>query len=336
VSVRFGVIGAGWVAASRHIPGISATDGAHLVAIHDRNVARARALAPPGVVVTDDLNEFYDTSLDAVSICTPPWSHHDLATDALSRGVHVFCEKPMAMTSPEAEQMVAAAKSADRLLCVSHNFLWSTSMIQARAALKTAGDLLYVSALQFSSDERRLPSWSDELPGGLLFDEIPHMLYIFDELLGSRLAVEQVRPVWSGRRSEPQSCEIWLQGSRGVGQLNIVFGAPISEWHVTSVAERTVIDVDLFRDVMVSTGSDGAHTAKEVLLTSARVTARHLGGFAASGFRHVLKRQYWGHDRLISAFVSAVESGEEAPVSLESALDVVRCTDDIIRAVTDA
>jgi len=335
VSVRFGVIGAGWVAASRHIPGIERADGAQLVAIYDRHVDRARELAPPGVLATDDLSEFYDCSLDAVCVCTSPWSHHDLAGDALSRGVHVFCEKPMAMTSEQAEQMAAEAKSADRLLCVSHNFLWSTSMNQARAALGDAGDLLYVSALQLSSDARRLPSWYPELPGGLLFDEIPHMLYIFDELLGSQLVVEEVRPVWADRRSEPQSCEIWLRGSRGVGQLNIVFGAPISEWHVTTVAERTVIDVDLFRDVMVSTGSDGAHTARDVLLTSARITAGHLGGFASSGLRHVLKRQFWGHDRLISAFVSAVETGADEPVSLESALDVVRCTDDIVRAITD-
>jgi len=335
VSVRFGVLGAGWVAASRHIPCIEGTEGAELVAIFDRNLDRAQSLAGDRVVACNDLDRFYDVGLDAVSICTPPRSHHDLCLDAFGRGVHVFCEKPMAMSLAEAQRMVAASEAGDRLLCVSHNFLWSTAMKRARRALAEAGDILYVSALQLSSDQRRLPSWYPDLPGGLLFDEIPHMLYIFDELVGPDLVVERVRPVWAGRRSEPRSCELWLRGSGGVGQLNIVFGAPVSEWHVSAVAERSVIDVDLFRDVTVSTGSDGAHTAREVLMTSARVTASHLGGFAASGLRHVLGRQFWGHDGLISAFVSAVEVGVEAPVSVESALDVVRCTDDIVRAITD-
>lgn len=333
MGVRFGVIGAGWVATARHIPSIQRLDGAELVAVFDRSLDRAHAGAPEGVLATDDLEEFYSTDLDAVSVCTSPWSHADHATEALNRGIHVLCEKPMALNSAEAAGMAEAAEKADRTLCISHNFLWSDAMHKARRSLSKAGRLRYVTGFQLSSEERRLPVWYRDLPGGLLFDEIPHMLYILDDLLGADLVVEDVRADWAGRAHEPQSCEIWLRGNRGPGQLTMVFGAPISEWHVASVAEKTVVDVDLFRDVAISSGSDGAHGARDVLGTSARVATRHLAGFAASGIRLARRRQYWGHDGLIEAFSDSIQERSGSPVPISSALAVVRCSDAILEAI---
>jgi predicted dehydrogenase len=333
VGLRFGVIGAGWVATARHIPSIQRLADVELVAVFDRSLDRAKAAAPKGVLATGDLDEFYGSDLDAVSICTSPWSHADQAIGALGRGVNVLCEKPMALNSAEANSMAQAAETAQRTLCISHNFLWSDAMNKARRSLSKAGPLRYVTGFQLSSEERRLPVWYQDLPGGLLFDEIPHMLYILDDLLGSDLVVEDVRTDWAGRANEPQSCEIWLRGKRGPGQLTMVFGAPISEWHVASVAEKTVVDVDLFRDVTISSGSDGAHGARDVLATSARVATKHLAGFAASGIRLARRRQYWGHDGLIEAFSNSIQERTPSPVPISSALAVVRCSDAILEAI---
>lgn len=330
---RVGVIGAGWVATARHIPSFQRAQNAELVVVYDRKLERAQAGAPDGVTATDDLAAFYAHELDIVSICTSPWSHAEFTIDAFARGLHVLCEKPMAMSPADAVAMVEAGERAGRLLGISHNFLWSDAMQKARRALAEAGELRYVAGVQLSSEARRLPTWYQDLPGGLLFDEIPHMLYILDDLLGSDLEVEDVRARWEGREWEPQSCEVWLRGSRGPGQLTMVFGSPISEWHVTSVAERNVIDVDLFRDVMVATGSDGAHTARDVLGTSARMAGRHLGGFAAAGVRLARGRQFWGHDGLVQAFVDAAVSGGPSPVPAGQALSVARTADAIVEAI---
>jgi predicted dehydrogenase len=54
--------------------------------------------------------------LDLVDICAPTAAHPSLAIAALKAGKHVLCEKPMARTSAEAEEMVAAAKAAGRIL----------------------------------------------------------------------------------------------------------------------------------------------------------------------------------------------------------------------------
>jgi scyllo-inositol 2-dehydrogenase (NADP+) len=328
--LRAGVIGAGWVAADRHIPSLQRATGVELVGIFDSKIERAERSATDGVLITDDLDRFYDLELDLVSICTSPWSHTEYALDAAHRGVHVFCEKPTALTPSDATAMFDAADAAGRMLCVSHNFLWSNAMTRARAALASAGDIHYVGGVQLSSDARRLPTWHHDLRGGLLFDEIPHMLYILEDLLGSGLEVDHVRAVWADRSSEPQSCEVLLRGNAGPAQLAMVFGAPLSEWHVSTVAEKSVIDVDLFRDVMISTGSDGGHTAKEVLGTSARIVGQHLSGFAAAGARVARKRQFWGHDSLVQAVIDAIHCGSPSPVPRDRALSVVHATEAIL------
>lgn len=330
---RVGIIGAGWVATARHVPSFERAHGADLVAVFDRKLERAVAGAPAAVAATDDLDAFFDQELDIVSVCTSPWSHPEFTIAALERGIHVLCEKPMAVAVTDAEAMIAAAEEHDRLLCLSHNFLWSKAMTTARARLAAAGGFRYAAGVQLSSEARRLPTWYQDLPGGLLFDEIPHMLYILDDLLGSELVVEDVRAEWAGRPWEPQSCEVLLRGKRGPGQLTMVFDAPVSEWHVTTVSSGNVIDVDLFRDVMVATGSDGAHTARDVLGTSLRLARQHLGGFAAAGLRLARRRQYWGHDGLVQAFVDAVMHRGPSPVAPAHALSVMRTAATIVEAM---
>ncbi|MDG2111383.1 MAG: Gfo/Idh/MocA family oxidoreductase [Actinomycetota bacterium] len=330
MTVRYGLIGAGWVGTARHVPSVARADGAELVAVYDRRIERARAAAGDRAQATDDLAAFYDLGVDAVSICTSPWGHAELTIDALDRGVDVLCEKPMAITVAEAHEMVRVAEHRERVLCIAHNFLWSNAMVRARRALADAGSLHYVAGVQLSSEARRLPTWYRDLDGGLLTDEIPHMLYLLDDLLGHGLTVENVRAEWNGRTDEPQSCEVWLRGAEGPGQISMVFGAPVSEWHVTTVAERNVVDVDLFRDVVVTTGSDGAHLAKDVLGTSLKMAGRHLGGFAAAGVRLARGRQLWGHDGLVQAFVDAVATRGPSPVPPSAAVAVMTAATEIV------
>src|SRR6185503_1675857 len=64
-----------------------------------------------------DFNEMIALAdLDLVDICAPTAAHPSLAKAALAAGKHVMCEKPMARTSAEAREMVAAAKAAKRIL----------------------------------------------------------------------------------------------------------------------------------------------------------------------------------------------------------------------------
>ena len=332
MTLRVGVIGAGWVAGARYLPVLARLADVEVV-VADSSGGRSEAYASDSVTVAANPAELLDRSPDLVIVCTPPDRHLEPVLDALSAGAHVLCEKPLAASLTEAEQLFAAADDAGRMLCPAHNFLWSSSMRRARRMIRDAGDTSLVLATQFSSDDRRLPSWSDRLPGGLLADEIPHLLYLMRDLLGGRLEVLDVHARWEGRASEPRHTLVRFEGPKGLGQATIVFGTPISEWHVSAVCPSSVVDIDLFRDVAVSTRSDGAHGAADVARLSTRVAAGHLTGFAAAGARLAAGRQFWGHDGLVRDMVSAVEGGGSPPVDRESALDVVAAAEKIVEAL---
>ena len=332
--LRAGLIGAGWVADSRHMPALAACSEVELVGVCDHRVERARQLAskwPRREPRTfSDVAALLAEQLDIVLIATPPWSHHEVAIAALEAGSHVFIEKPMAMNGREAADMARHAEIAGRMLCVCHNLRFSRSASRARQLLAAASPR-YLFATQLSADTRRLPTWYRDLPGGLLFDEIPHLLYMATDLLGGELSVEGVRA--RGKQNELQSVEVLVDGPFGAGQLTIVLGAPLSEWHVSVVHRSGVVDLDLFRDVVVSLPPDGRHGSLEIARTSLTATAGHLMGSLRTASALARGRQHWGHGTLISSFVAAAESGGPSPVAIEDALSVVKASEIIVSAV---
>jgi predicted dehydrogenase len=86
-----------------------------LAAICDIDAARARAFAEThGIpqVITDFDALCHDEHIDVIDICTPPHLHHPQALQALAAGKHVICEKPLASSLREADDLIAAAARA--------------------------------------------------------------------------------------------------------------------------------------------------------------------------------------------------------------------------------
>ena len=328
---RVGVLGTGWVSQDRHIPSFQALPGVEVVGVFDRQRERAVEAARRFRIglVAGSRDELFAAGLDAVAIATSPWSHAEHARAALESGLHVFCEKPMALDPAEARSMADAADAAGRLLTISHNFLFARSAEAARRFLGPRPNLRWASAVQLSSDARRLPQWYRELPGGLLFDEVPHLLYMLRSFCGP-LRVTHAQATW--RDGHPAVVEALFEGAVPV-RTTMLFGAPVSEWHVTFVGERRIVDLDLFRDIAIRLGADGAHGPLDIARTSARAMLDHGVGFAASGIDLVRHRQRWGHDRLIAAFVDAARGNRQNPVPVADALDVVRMADELLDAV---
>jgi predicted dehydrogenase len=325
MTLRVGVVGAGWVGTVRHVPSYLSNPAVGTVTIYDRLPARAARAATNGALAwAGDFDGFLDQGFDILSICTSPWSHADLTIAALEHGAHVLTEKPMAMNAGEARAMVAASELSGRLLCVAHNFLFSSAVQEADQLLGRAGELQYGMATQLSSERRRLPTWYRELPAGLFFDELPHMLYTLRHFLGD-LTLDSLRATYLPD-GHPHTVEVNIRGAT-TAQLVTVFGSPVSEWHVNLIGDSGVIDLDLFRDFATYVGSDGPHGAFDILRSSARASAGHWRGFASSGLRLVRHRESWGHQQLIDTFVDAVLGFRPTPVPLSDSLNVVELTD---------
>lgn len=168
---RIGIVGTGW-GARVQVPTFREA-GMDVIAMAGSNAARTKEMAHAlGVRPYDDWRALvHDSSVDLVSIVTPPSEHCQMAIEALEAGRHVLCEKPTAMNAGEAEQLVAASKRhPDRIALIDHELRFLPSWREARARIREIGDIRYAE-IRYSSPARGDRSrtwnwWSDAQRGG--------------------------------------------------------------------------------------------------------------------------------------------------------------------------
>ena len=115
-TIRFGVVGPGR-AGARFAQGLAGVRNASLGAIWGRNVERAQCFARlHGVAqVAATLPDLLLSDVDAIYIATHPDTHAEFAMQALAAGKHVLCEKPATLNLQQLQEVLAAARSHDRL-----------------------------------------------------------------------------------------------------------------------------------------------------------------------------------------------------------------------------
>lgn len=124
---KIGLMGCGTVANYGHVPSLQKTDGLHLHALFDPNEQNLRSTQGKFDVrnAFTDVDAFFDSGIEAVVITSPATFHCQNVLDAAQRGLHILCEKPLAMTEVEAEQMIQAAHDAGVMLFTGLDYRFS-------------------------------------------------------------------------------------------------------------------------------------------------------------------------------------------------------------------
>lgn len=144
---RVGFLGTGWIGRHR-MEAMLATGAIEAAAFADpspEGAGQARALAPDAQAV-DGLEAMLALGLDGIVVATPSALHAEQSIRALEAGVAVFCQKPLGRTAAEVEAVIAAARTADRLLGVDLSYRHTEGM-RAIAALVQEGALGHVFAV---------------------------------------------------------------------------------------------------------------------------------------------------------------------------------------------
>jgi len=147
--IRTAIIGTGFMGRV-HLEAARRVEFVEPAAIAGRNAEAARRLGAGfsiPTIATDYRDILRDPSIDAVHICTPNAQHFPMAKDALQAGKHVLCEKPLAITVDEAEELVALAAHQGLRNCVCHNLRYYP-MVQQMRRLREAGDLGEILVVQ--------------------------------------------------------------------------------------------------------------------------------------------------------------------------------------------
>lgn len=192
--LRVGIIGCGKIART-HAEAIGITPGASLVAFCDADLGRAEAFANEfgAEIATDSLDTFFSKgALDAAMICTPHPVHEQLVVACAEAGVHVLCEKPIAVRLEEADRMIEATDAAG----VAFGVIFQRRFWPAAQRIRRAIDDGLLGTLTFGSSYSHLwrprsyfesdpwrGKWETE-GGGVMMNQAVHMVDMLQWFMG--------------------------------------------------------------------------------------------------------------------------------------------------------
>ena len=200
---------AGRVAAPTHLNALSGIVGANLYALCDADATRLEQVGGEAGDVrlfTSYEDLLADPAVDAVDLVTPPFLHAEQTLAAAAAGKHVYCEKPMAHSVVDGESMVAAMRSADRMLMVGESYVFHEPHVRARALIDRGeiGDVVHVrqtkgpwlmreaERARLGGDHADVARWrvDSKLSGGgefpWIMDHAPHFFATARYLAGGR------------------------------------------------------------------------------------------------------------------------------------------------------
>jgi predicted dehydrogenase len=341
--ISVAAVGLGWVALHRHLPVMKRSARFKVTGVIDRADGRAaevaQAIRAPRFSQAGSLADvLWIDEVEAITVATAPMGHAALIGEALALGKHVLTEKPFAMTVAEGDSLVRAAANADRCLAIVHNFQFARSARRLDADIRSGrlGAIREISAVQFGNPRRRLPSWYEELPLGLFYDESPHLLYLLRRFAGEiSLDRAVISPAPDGRRTPARIDAHFVSPTfTGPITLSCSFESPVSEWYLMALGERALGVVDVFRDIYLRLDNDERHETMHVLRTSLAATVQHWTQHVTSGAPHLAGRLFYGNEEVFDRFGRGVRGEAEAlaPISGEAALAVLKLQHAIVES----
>ena len=329
------LFGAGKMA-MHHAKAIALQKGVRLAAIADpaADPSRIREALHAEIPVfrrAEDLME--ETAPDIVHVCTPPETHAALASLALSRGAHIYVEKPFTLTSRDAEAILSQAETAGRKVCAGHQLLYESPAIRAHEFLKNIGNILYVeSYFSFRPVRRAMDGRSTISPLDQLVDILPHPVYLLLHFMKGISANGEDVPV------ETQALEVsakgWVRGLFRCGDVagNLVVtlqGRPV-ESYVRVVGTNGCLLADFVRGTVVTLPGPGTTGISKVINPYSQAS-QTISRTTRALLKRVFGKQksYPGLAEIFHAFYESVRSGTGVPVSYPSILETVGICEEV-------
>jgi predicted dehydrogenase len=191
---KLGLIGVGAIAQA-YINALEDADFAEISAVSDTRSeileTATESIPCEGYQSYEELAE--KSGCDAVIVCTPPFSHPEIACSFLERGIPVLCEKPLAVDEAGAMAIISAARKKDVLVSMASKFRYVDDIIRAKSIITSGllGEIrlvenVFVSPIDMSA---RWNSNGAISGGGVVIDNGTHSVDIIRYLLGPIVSV---------------------------------------------------------------------------------------------------------------------------------------------------
>ncbi|MBU0714128.1 MAG: Gfo/Idh/MocA family oxidoreductase [Verrucomicrobia bacterium] len=184
-------MGCGGIANS-HLGGYQKNE-VEVTAVTDMNPAAAKSFAEkagPSAKCFADFKALLNSgAVDMVSICTPPNAHADAAVMALSKNIHVLCEKPLAGSIASARKIHESAQKSSAMIMTAFRHRYLPAMVKIKELLDadTIGTVVFFNNIFCGPSFAMKDKWFTKKAiagGGCIFDTNSHSVDLFRFLMG--------------------------------------------------------------------------------------------------------------------------------------------------------
>lgn len=187
--IRIGIVGCGLMG-NMHLTAYKKNPDVEIVAYADSDIAKAQQCS--GRVKANAYSSHKQMleheRLDGISVCTVPSTHRQIVLDALEAGVNVLCEKPLAVSVAQAEEMTEKARKKNKLLLTAFKFRFFEEVQRAKELLgKGSLGRITCFRLMFGGYINMEGSWYADKAvsgGGIVMDNGPHAFDLIRHLFG--------------------------------------------------------------------------------------------------------------------------------------------------------
>jgi predicted dehydrogenase len=238
--IRFGIVGCGMVFKSMFGPIFKYLDSGECVAVMDTDIAAAK-----WVRQHYGINEVYSnfremlqrSNIEAVIIGSPVFAHKEQVIESAKAGMHVFCEKPMARTVSECQQLIDACKQHNAILMVGFmkRFNRCFKLVKQMIEAGELGDVFQVRT-EWSWHQYRKEKWRDSLStlGGIFQDHGSHVTDLCRWWLGEIETVSgEINILLKDREVEDQATALYRHrnGSISLHHHTRMTHMPLGEYY---------------------------------------------------------------------------------------------------------
>ncbi len=337
--MRSAIVGCGNISRF-HIHGISTSPLAYLAAVCDTNAELAESKAKElGVKAYTQVDEMLENEeLDVIHVLVPPQYHKDVAVKAMSRGVHVLVEKPMAVSTKDADAMIAAAEENNVKLCVNHNMTYEPSYVKTRDLVNSYefGELLHIDAFMAFDLRRTLGEggldsvWQSQLKGHFLQDLLPHPASMVLELLRGYSKANVIYRKDANDRLKDQA-NIMLESQLATANITLSLSAQPDVFGMTLYGTKMILKSDFSNMSVVKQKTYKVPRKLMRGVDSISQSMQIFGNTVGTTVGLALKRvsEAGGMGALIHAFYESLDKDWPVPVTGAEARGVVELSEKI-------
>ncbi|MCP3694980.1 MAG: Gfo/Idh/MocA family oxidoreductase [Planctomycetaceae bacterium] len=188
-TINIGLIGAGWFGREAHLANLLKIEDVEVIAASsrsDESLQQVQAMAGNSIETFTDWQRVLEIeAVDAVVIALTNDQHHAAAMAAFAAGKHVLCEKPLGLTIPECNEIIAASTAAKRVLQVGHEMRFQRMYQEMKSMIDQGqlGNLHLMWCREFRGPMR--PGWrsSQSLTGGTILEKNCHHFDLFNWMI---------------------------------------------------------------------------------------------------------------------------------------------------------